>query len=270
MEYRFKLILVSIVVCVSIFVNCQTISNFIISDEDEIEIGNKFKQQIIADKKQYPLYSDRADHNPRVIEYVDSIGNILSRVQEDRPSLEFTFTIIDDTVVNAFAIPGGHVFVYKGLLLKAQSGAEVAGVLAHEIGHITKYHGKKMLASQVAVSNVNSILFGDSATVASVITGLLTNMAFLKYSRDNEYQADSCAVAYTTKAATNPWGMYSFLEKLGEGQSMFEKYSEPFSTHPEIKKRLDKVKDVIGKTPNVPASGEKMFESEYLSIRSLL
>jgi predicted Zn-dependent protease len=255
---------------VSIFVNCQTISNFIISDEDEIEIGNKFKQQIIADKKQYPLYSDRADHNPRVIEYVDSIGNILSRVQEDRPSLEFTFTIIDDTVVNAFAIPGGHVFVYKGLLLKAQSGAEVAGVLAHEIGHITKYHGKKMLASQVAVSNVNSILFGDSATVASVITGLLTNMAFLKYSRDNEYQADSCAVAYTTKAATNPWGMYSFLEKLGEGQSMFEKYSEPFSTHPEIKKRLDKVKDVIGKTPNVPASGEKMFESEYLSIRSLL
>jgi predicted Zn-dependent protease len=248
------------------FLNCQTLSSIIISDEDEIEIGNKFKQQIVADKEQYPLYSDRANYDPRVVRYIDSLGGLLSRVQDDRPTLEFTFTIIDDTLVNAFAIPGGHVFVYTGLLRKAENGAEVAGVLAHEIGHITMYHGKKMLASQGIVGSINSILFGDSSTISSTVTMLLENMAFLKYSRKNEIQADSCSVAYTTKAAINPRGMYSFLQKLGGTSAIFE----PFSTHPDMESRLENVNEVMKKTPNIPPSGEKMFASEYLEVKALL
>jgi predicted Zn-dependent protease len=251
---------------VSLFPGCQTLSSIIISDEDEIKIGDKFKQQIVADTVQYPLYSARPDADLRVVRYVDSIGNLLSRIQDDR-KIDFTFTVIDDTLVNAFAIPGGHVFVYTGLLAKADNGAEVAGVLAHEIGHITKYHGKKMLASQGVVNFVNTILFGDSASVTSTVSVLLEKMAFLKYSRTNEYQADSCSVAYTTKAAINPRGMHSFLQKLGESTA-FEKYSEAFSTHPDVEKRLTNVQQVIDKTSNVPAVGEKMFVSEYAGIRT--
>jgi predicted Zn-dependent protease len=259
---------VFVILAVSLFLKCQTLSSIIISDEDEIKIGNKFKQQIIADTVQYPLYSARPGADLRVVKYIDSIGQMIARLQDDRKSLEFTFTVIDDTLVNAFAIPGGHVFVYTGLLKRAENGAEVAGVLAHEIGHITKYHGKKMLASQGVVNFVNTILFGDSASVTSTVTYLLENMAFLKYSRTNEYQADSCSVAYTTRAGINPRGMYSFLQKLGENASAFEKYSEPFSTHPDIQKRLDNVQQVISKTSNVPAVGEKMYASEYAVIRS--
>lgn len=256
-----------VILAVSLFLNCQTLSSILISDEDEIKIGNTFKQQIVADTVQYPLYSARPGADLRVVKYIDSIGGLLSRIQDDR-TLDFTFTVIDDTLVNAFAIPGGHVFVYVGLLKRAENGAEIAGVLAHEIGHITKYHGKKMLASQGVVNLVNSILFGDSSTVSSTVTYLLENMAFLKYSRDNEYQADSCAVAYTTKAGVNPRGMHSFLEKLGENSTVFEKYSEAFSTHPDVQKRLDKVQQVINKTPNVPAVGDKMYVNEYAGIRA--
>ncbi len=256
------------VMVVTFFLSCQTLSSIIISDDDEIKIGNKFKQQIVADTVQYPLYSARPDADVHVVKYIDSIGQLLAGIQGDRKSLEFTFTVIDDTLVNAFAIPGGHVFVYTGLLKKAENGAEVAGVLAHEIGHITKYHGKKMLASQGVVNFVNTILFGDSATVTSTVTTLLENMAFLKYSRSNEYQADSCSVAYTTRAGINPRGMYSFLQKLGENATAFEKYSEPFSTHPDIQKRLDNVQQVIDKTSNVPVVGEKMYAIEYADIRA--
>jgi predicted Zn-dependent protease len=258
-----------VLIAVSLFLNCQTLSSIIISDEDEITIGNKFKQQIIADTVQYPLYSARPGADLHVVRYIDSLGSLLAKIQDDRPSIEFTFTVIDDTLINAFAIPGGHVFVYTGLLRNAENGAEVAGVLAHEIGHITKYHGKKMLASQGVVNFVNSILFGDSATVTSTVTLLLENMAFLKYSRTNEYQADSCSVAYTTKVGVNPRGMYTFLQKLGE-KTAFEKYSEVFSTHPEVEKRLKNVDDVIKKTANVPAAGEKMYLSEYAGIRNSL
>jgi predicted Zn-dependent protease len=259
---------VLVIMVVSLFLSCQTLSSIIISDDDEIKIGNKFKQQIVADTVQYPLYSARPGADLRVVKYIDSVGQMIARIQDDRKSIEFSFTVIDDTLVNAFAIPGGHVFVYTGLLKRAENGAEVAGVLAHEIGHITKYHGKKMLASQGVVNFVNTILFGDSASVSSTVTTLLENMAFLKYSRTNEYQADSCSAAYTTRAGINPRGMYSFLQKLGENASAFEKYSEPFSTHPDIQNRLDKVDEVIKKTSNVPAVGEKMYASEYAVIRT--
>jgi predicted Zn-dependent protease len=259
---------VLVIMVVSLFLSCQTLSSIIISDDDEIKIGNKFKQQIVADTVQYPLYSARPGADLRVVKYIDSVGQMIARIQDDRKSIEFSFTVIDDTLVNAFAIPGGHVFVYTGLLKRAENGAEVAGVLAHEIGHITKYHGKKMLASQGVVNFVNTILFGDSASVSSTVTTLLENMAFLKYSRTNEYQADSCSAAYTTRAGINPRGMYSFLQKLGENASAFEKYSEPFSTHPDIQKRLDNVDEVIKKTSNVPAVGEKMYTSEYAAIRA--
>jgi len=257
-----------IILFTSFFTCTETISRFLISDEDEVKLGNKFRKEITSDTETYPPFKG----DSRVKNYIDSIGALLANVQKDRDTLTFTFTIIDKpNEVNAFAIPGGHVFIYTGLLKSAESGAEVANVLAHEIGHITKYHGRNLLLQQTAVGYVNAMLFGDSSSVAGAVAGLLENMVFLGFSRDNEFQADSCAVAYTTKAGINPAGMRLFLDKLRTEYGEQPKIFEPFSTHPPLSDRIDKVELVIDTLGGASMSSDaKMFKEEYATIKSLL
>lgn len=246
----------------------ETIAPFLISDQEEVKMGKQFKREITADTVTYPPFNgDR-----RVRDYIDSLGKRLADIQKDRDTLTFTFTIIDKPdEINAFAIPGGHVFIYTGLLKSAASGAEVAGVLAHEIGHITKYHGRNLLLERTATEYVNTILFGDSSSIAGAVAGLLENMAFLGFSRDNEFQADSCAVAYTTKAGINPVGMSIFLDKLKAEYGEEPKIFEPFSTHPPLSDRLKKVKNVIDTLNGASmSSGSKMYTDEYSVVKGLL
>ena len=162
---------------------------FLISEEQEITIGNNLKNQISADTETYPPF--KGDY--RVTKFVDSIGAILAENQKERPNLRFTFTVLeDDTFINAFAIPGGHVFVYTGLLKEVENTAELAGVLAHEIGHITSYHSANRLVASEVTGLVNQILFGDESTIAKAAASLLENLAFLKFSRKKmNLRADS-------------------------------------------------------------------------------
>lgn len=244
------------------------VAPFVISDEQEVELGDRFKDEILADTDNYPRYEGE-----RVNEFIDSLGKVLADIQKDRDTLVFSFTVIDDDEqINAFAIPGGHVFVYTGLLLASDNLAEVAGVLAHEIGHITMYHGRNLLMKQTAFGLVETILLGDdSASVGRAVTDLLGNMAFLKFSRDNEFQADSCSVAYTARAGINPLGMKSFLQTLRDEHGDSPDIFEPFSTHPPLKDRIDHVEDVIEDTPGASMdSDERLFEGEFQAIRTLL
>jgi predicted Zn-dependent protease len=258
--------------CVS-FLRCSNVTgwvaSFLISEEQEVELGNRFKAEILRDTDNYPQYKG----NDRVNEFIDSLGEVLADIQKDRDTLVFSFTVIDDDEqINAFAIPGGHVFVYTGLLLASDNLAEVAGVLAHEIGHITMYHGRNLLMKQAAFGLVETILFGeDSASVGRAIADLLGNMAFLKFSRDNEFQADSCSVAYTTKAGINPAGMKAFLQTLRDEYGDNPDIFEPFSTHPPLKDRIEGVEGVIENTSGASmGSGENLFRDEFRVIRDLL
>lgn len=240
---------------------------FLISDEQEVELGNKFRAEIDKDTVTYPHFHG----NQRISRFVDSIGQRIASLQKDRDTLTFTFTVLEDTSINAFAIPGGHVYVNTGLLENADNMAEVAGVIAHEIGHITQYHGRDMFLRQEAFNGASSILFGDSASLASALATMVGNMTFLKYSRDNEFEADSCTVAYTTLTNVNPIGMRNFLQKLknryGDDLPVFE----PFSTHPSLEDRIDRVKEVISEVPGASMDSDTLlFEDEYAVIRSLL
>jgi beta-barrel assembly-enhancing protease len=226
----------------------QFVRPFLVSDADEVTLGTKFQSEIVADTKDYPLYTKNGD----VIHYVDTLGQSLVRAQSDRNDLAFTFQVIDnDSVINAFSIPGGHVFVYTGLLKAAQNGAEVAGVLAHEIGHVTKRHGVNRLVQQNGIEFVNQIVFGSNATTSSMIAGLLENMLFLKFSRTDEYQADSCGVSYAFRCGYNPYGMSSFF------QTLLSKYGdspmETFSDHPNTSERIRNVQGLIGRLSNPPS-----------------
>lgn len=260
-------LLIITVLATSMILSCDVIRPFLLSEDDEIQLGNKFKTQILADTRNYPQYNG----NSSVVRFVDSIGQRIADAQNDRPSLPFTFTIIrNDTEVNAFSILGGHVFVYTGLLKAADNTAELAGVLAHEIGHITKYHGADQLIRNEGFSIINQILFGDDSSSVAIIAGLLENMTFLHFSQKKEYQADSCAVAYTTKTKINPYGMKQFLSYLRNRYGNTPKIFEPFSEHPPLDDRIDKVQSVINKTSGVMDSTQALFRNEYQRMKAML
>jgi predicted Zn-dependent protease len=265
---------ISIFMVVS-FLSCQKLTDVVrplfLSDSEEIALGNKFKAQILADPTHYPPFKG----DDRVKLYVSNLGASIASVQKDwNPGgLQFTFTIIEDSAVNAFAVPGGHVFVYTGLLKAAGSKAQVAGVLAHEIAHITKHHSANLMVQQSMFDLTQQILFGSDTTSSRIITSLLGNLTFLKFSRDDENQADSCSVVYTARANINPLGIAEFLgilkNKYGDNARILEPITEPLSTHPPLSKRIEHVNEIIQKTPGANTSLDPGIQ-EYALIKSLI
>ncbi|NLL14221.1 MAG: M48 family metalloprotease [Fibrobacter sp.] len=256
-----------LIILLPVFLFCDTVRPFLISEEQEISIGNNLKNQISADSENYPPF--KGDY--RVTRFVDSIGAILAQNQKERPNLRFTFTILeDDSSINAFAIPGGHVFVYTGLLKEVENTAELAGVLAHEIGHITRYHGADRLVAGEVTGLVNQILFGDESTIAKAAASLLENLAFLKFSRNNEFEADSSAVVYTSRSGINPLGVRDFFLKLKRKYGDSQKIFEPLSTHPLLSERIENVEKIINRTPGIVSDSASFYSEKYLHIKSLL
>jgi beta-barrel assembly-enhancing protease len=254
------------------FLFCNAIRPFFLSESEEITMGNKFKAQIVADTIQYPHF--RGDK--RVCSYIDSLGKLISSAQKDwnNSALTFSFTIIDnDTMINAFAVPGGHVFVYTGLLIAAQNESQVAGVLAHEIGHITKHHSANMLVEQNMIGFANTILFGNDSSAAVAISTLLEGLTFLRFSRGNENEADSLAVSYTALACMNPTGMSQFLSILkstyGDSPRILEPVENALSSHPSLSDRIKNVDEIIRKSKNADTT-LSLKASEYSVIRSLV
>ncbi len=199
----------------------------LVSEGQEVAIG---LQADHAAQDQYGLYPDA-----ELARHVDQIGQRLAKTSE-RPDLKWTFRVIDTPVVNAFAIPGGHIFVTRGILATLNSDAQLAGVMGHEIGHVTARHtAKQMTQQQIAGLGLGLGTafvhgFDKVAGLASQGIGLL----FLKYSRDDETQADELGIRYATRAGFDPREIpatYAMLKKLSEkeGQSI----PGFLSTHPD-------------------------------------
>ena len=256
----------------TLILSCQGITNalrpLLISEDDEIKLGNSFKAQILSDTREYPQYNG----NQAVIRFVDSVGKYLASVQDERPNLPFTFTILDKDEINAFAIPGGHIFVYTGLLRNIESTSELAGVLAHEIAHITLYHGVNKMVQGEALNLVNTILFGsDSSSIAGAIANLVESLAFLKLSKNDEYDADKYSVRYTTDAGINPAGMKHFLKFLLDKYGEEPKIFEPLSTHPRTSERINAIEKEISRTPGAPKDDTSLlYKEEYQKIKGLI
>ena len=152
--------------------------------------------------------------DPELSRYITSLGNLLAKTSET-PDQKFTFTVLDSPVVNAFALPGGYVYLTRGLLALADDEAEVAGVLAHEIGHVTGRHASQRYgraqATSIFAAGVGILLGSQEAAAAAGQVGVL---ALQSYSRDQEFQADLLGVRYLSRAGFEPEGMADFLTKL--------------------------------------------------------
>jgi predicted Zn-dependent protease len=206
----------------------------LISEAEEIEIGRRGDAEI---RREMGVYNDE-----EMQRYVSGIGERIASVSH-RPQLPWTFTVLDDQAVNAFALPGGFVYVTRGLLAHLGDEAELAGVLGHEVGHVTARHVSQqysrsaggslaVLLASIFVPGVAP--FGD---LASVGLGTL----FLKYGREDELESDRLGIEYSTKAGWDPTGVPRFLETLSRLDALSERgIPNWLSTHPDPGSRVVK------------------------------
>ena len=180
----------------------------LIGEQQEIAMGREADGQI---SRQLGLYDDEA-----IQSYVAALGARLA-AQSERPHLPWTFRVVDDEVVNAFALPGGFIYVTRGILTHMGSEAELAGVVGHEIGHVTARHGvsqmSKSMLAQIGLG-VGSVLSPEVANLAGLAESGL-GLLFLKYGRDDERQADELAVRYAVRTGYDPRAMVDVFDLLG-------------------------------------------------------
>lgn len=199
----------------------------LVSADQELAIG---KEGYAATMAEYGVVEDA-----RLAAYIDSVGQQLAR-RSELPNLAWHFTVLDDPTVNAFAMPGGYIYITRGILAHLQSEAQLAGVLGHEIGHVTARHSARHITQQqlaglgLGLASVLSEDFRRYGAAAEQALGLL----MLKYGRDDENQADALGVRYSTDATYDPREIpatYSMLRRIGERSG--QRLPSFLSTHPD-------------------------------------
>lgn len=205
----------------------------LIGTKQEISIGKNTAQEL---EKKYGVVDDAA-----LQERVTAIGQRIVGVSA-RKDLPYTFKVLNTEEINALAVPGGFIYLYKGLVDYMPSDEELAGVIAHEVGHIVKRHTVRTIEKNLGISLLFNILFQDRG---ALLQNLVFNAIMADYSRDDERQADELGFSYAMQAGYNPYSMLLTLHKLKEKEG-HAKYGL-FSTHPDTGSRIGRVEDYINK-----------------------
>jgi predicted Zn-dependent protease len=231
----FRPAVVIVVVALSWF-EIRASSLELISVDQEIQIGKQAQAQM---RKDVPALHDAA-----VAAYVNDVAKRLVRVAPG-PKYPYSFTVANTREINAFALPGGSVWIHRGVLQSATNESQVAGVLAHEIAHVAQRHSAEQV-TRVAIANwglgVLGAMLGNTggASAAQVAGSLLASGAFLKFSRDEEREADKVGLGLMTKAGWDARGMIELFDILrreeGRDPSAVESF---FSSHPSPQERID-------------------------------
>lgn len=249
MRSRLKINKFSVILCLIVLsVGCVTIYNpaternetLLIDTAGEVSLGRDMDTQV---QRRFKIMDE-----PLMLGRLNAIGKQVSAVS-DRQDLKYYFRIIKDKDLNAFAIPGGFIYVHSALM-EAANNDELAAVLAHEIGHIAARHSVKKLQADLGYQLIMNIILGLSGGQGvQRITDTFFNIIGLGYSRQDEFLADRLSVKYTRKAGFNPNGAVTFFEKLKkEAQTRGPDFRPViFSSHPPIEERIKNVKNEIEK-----------------------
>jgi predicted Zn-dependent protease len=208
----------------------------LLSESDEIKLGRETDLEVI---QKYGVYEDE-----RLNSYLNDICQRL-KVVSHRPQLAYNVKIVDSPVVNAFAVPGGYIYFSRGILAAINSEAELASVMGHEMGHITARHSAQQYSkAQIAQIGLGiGSIFIDSPILTS-LGQLGVGLLFLRFSRDNERQADDLGVEYASKAGYDAIHMAQFFEILERMNPGSDRSGLPgwFSTHPSPEDRIQRVR----------------------------
>jgi predicted Zn-dependent protease len=216
----------------------------VISEADEVTLGQQMSVEVA---KQYPIYNNAA-----VTAYVQAVGEKLAQ-HSDLKDIPYHFAVIDTNEVNAFSLPGGYVYVYTALMQTADDEAELASVIAHEVGHVAARHATERLTAEYGYQFVSGLVLGqDPNATAKLIADLASTGGFLKYSRDEEFEADRLGAKYLNAAGYDPQAMVDFLEKLKALEASQPTRLETWlMTHPATSDRLAKVRAEIAAFPKL-------------------
>jgi predicted Zn-dependent protease len=221
-----------------------------LADEQEVELGRQIHQELVRSGK-ITLSSHR-----RLNRYVESIGRRLVPYS-DRPTLSYTFSVVDDDSINAFATMGGHVYVHRGLIKAASNEAELASVMAHEIGHIVARHSIKQMRNAALKQGLLSAAGLDGKTWVQIGVQLVYD---LPYSRQDEIEADRLGLKNLTRAGYASSAMVSFMNKLMQGGASVPAV---LSTHPATSYRIQRLQEAID--PRTANRGDGLDERAYRS-----
>ncbi|WP_339083617.1 M48 family metalloprotease [Pseudomonas sp. TMP9] len=222
-------------------------SNFVMmSEQQELDLGQRYNQQIL---KENPRYADE-----QLQAYVQRVGERVAK-NSHRNQLTYQFTVVDSPDINAFALPGGYIYIHRGLLAYLSSEAELAAVLGHEVGHVTARHSVQQQSQSTAWGLLGqAVAIGTGVGAAADITGALGNAFVRGYGRDMELEADGLGAQYLARSGYDPQAMIEVVKVLknqedfaldqaaerGDAQPAGG-YHGVFDTHPDNDRRLQQV-----------------------------
>lgn len=232
----------------------------LMSEAQEIQLGKEMDPEV---RQQMGVYEDA-----NLQRYVSTIGLRLAQASE-RPQLPWQFTVVDEPAVNAFALPGGYIYITRGILAYLHDEEQLAGVLGHEIGHVTARHSAQQYTQQ-ASAGIGLTLLGIFVPEARPFQGLAETafgLLFLKHGRDDELQADRLGVEYAARGGWDPKGvagMLRTLQRLDEASGSRRGVPNFLSTHPAPGDRVEQVLTFIERNPiPVATSGRGPNLAEY-------
>ena len=226
----------------------QIIQLSTISDRQEVELGQQINQELIK-SGQAKIYRNGAIGN-----YINNIGQQLAKTS-NRPDIPYTFQVVDDKSINAFATMGGYVYINTGLILKADNEAELASVIGHEIGHIVGRHAIEQMRETAIAQGVLSTAGLDSSQAVQIGVELALTR---RNSREDELEADRFGLENLKKAGYAPSGMLGFMQKLLEAGGSTPSF---LSTHPATSERIKLLRQDID--PNTANNGKGLDNQAY-------
>lgn len=241
--------------------DCATVGQLnIVSEQQELQMGAQFADQL---RTELTFIDD-----PEVVGYIDSLGQSIARVSQ-RSDIPYTFRVVNTDEVNAFAVPGGYLYVNRGLIEAADTESELAGVLGHEIGHVVGRHSARQMTQQYGLSAIAALILGDNPSMLTQVAAqIAATGAITSYSRGMESEADTYGVQELYDAGIDPSGLATFFDKLvemrgGAGGSKLEQF---FSTHPDPGARAGAVRAQIAALPAKP--GLRKDSTKFQAIKA--
>ena len=215
----------------------------LISIDEEWQLGQQLHAEI---SRQLPLVNDAA-----TLSFINRIGQRIVN-ETEMANLPWEFHVVADPSINAFNIPGGHVYVHTGLIQQVDDVAELAGVMGHEIAHGVARHATERLTKAYGIQLGAGVLLGqDPGIISQIVAQIVGQGAIAKFSRDDERESDDLGVRYLYNARYDPDGMVDLFRKLiAQRQSSPSRVTQFFSTHPLTEERIRNVQQEIAKMPN--------------------
>jgi predicted Zn-dependent protease len=231
-------------IVVGIAITCS-LTACAISQQQEVQMGQEYAQQINA---QLPIVQD-----PEINRYINVLGDSIARLTSRR-DLDWQFFIVDSKEVNAFAVPGGFVYVNRGLIERSDQMDELAGVLGHEIGHVVRRHTVKQMekaqGANIGVTLACVLTSVCNSQAAGAAINVLGGAVFARFSRQDEAEADQEGFKNTVRAGISPVGMVTMFRKLLEERKAHPGAVESmFLTHPLEEDRIQAVQAQINQLP---------------------